>query len=124
MLALAIVTVLAIPLLAVLGLLRLVTVLDARRTAVINRQIALTDAIHGVVGPVVAPTVRRGRRGRWVGVLPVPAGHPQLGLMVEIAQAELGPTAEIVVVAQAPAPTRRRPTPSPTLRLSGARAAR
>ena len=99
MTVMVIVGVLAVPIAALLGLLRLAAVLERRRDAVIARQVALTDAIHGVMGAVVAPVVRRGRGG-WVAVLAVPAGHPDLGLMVEIAQAELGPTAKIVVVVQ------------------------
>ena len=94
-----ILVVLAVPTAALLGLLHLAAVLERRRDAVIARQIALTDAIHRVMGAVVAPVVRRGRGG-WVGVLAVPAGHPELGRMVEIAQAQLGPTAKIVVVPQ------------------------
>jgi hypothetical protein len=94
-----ILVVLAVPTAALLGLLHLAAVLERRRDAVIARQVALTDAIHRVMGAVVAPVVRRSRGG-WVGVLAVPAGHPELGLMVEIAQAQLGPTAKIVVVLQ------------------------
>ena len=97
MTALAVVVVLGIPVAALLALLRLATVLEQRREKVVARQVALTDAIHAALGPVVAPVVRRGR-GRWVGVLAVPAGHPHVGLMVDIAQAQLGPTAEIIVV--------------------------
>jgi hypothetical protein len=114
MTAVAIVVVFAIPVAALLGLLRLATVLERRREQVIARQIALTDAIHGVMGPVVAPVVRRGRGG-WVGVLAVPAGHPHLGLMVEITQAHLGPAAKIVLVMQEPTPlvSRGAPTAAP-----------
>jgi hypothetical protein len=77
----------------------------------VARQIALTDAIHGVLGPVVAPIVRRGRRG-WVGVLAVPAGDPHIKLMVEIAQAELGPGAEILLVPQDPQRPREHRLPA------------
>ena len=97
MTALAIVVVLMIPILALVTLLRLVNARQARREEVVARQIALTDAIHGVLGPVVAPVVRRGRRG-WIGVLAVSTGDADVAVMVEIAQAELGPTAEIVLV--------------------------
>jgi len=48
-------------------------------------------------------------------VLPVVGGHPHISLMVEIAQAELGPTAEIVLVAAEPYPTRARRVPAPAL---------
>lgn len=102
MTAVAIVVVLAVPIAAVLALLRLATVLERRREQVIARQVALTDAIHGVLGPVVAPCVRRDRGG-FIGVLAVPRGHPHVGLMVEIAQAQLGPAARIMLLAQEPA---------------------
>ena len=112
MTAMAIFLVLTVPIVALLGLLRLATVLERRREQVIARQVALTDAIHGVMGPVVAPVVRRGRGG-WVGVLAVPAGHPHLGLMVAIAQAQLGPTAKIVVQEPTALLSRRAPTAAP-----------
>jgi hypothetical protein len=108
MTALAIVVVLAIPVAALIALLELATLRQRRREAVVSRQVALTDAIHATLGPVTAPVVRR-RHGGWVGVLPVPIGYPQIGLMVEIAQASLGPDAEIVLVtqeSQRPAPRR------------------
>ena len=124
MTALAVLVVLVIPVIVLVGLLRLADVLERRRERVVSRQIALTDAIHAALGPVVAPVVRRRRHDVWVGVLAVPPGHPQIGLMVEIAQAELGPAAEIVLVAQEPAPARARRAPAPALTLSGARAAR
>ena len=124
MTALAIAVVLAIPVAALVALLRLTNVLEQRRAQVVSRQIALTDAIHAVLGPVVAPVVRR-RRGEWVAVLAVPAGHPDIGLMVDIAQTELGPGSQIVLVdvRPAPAPRRRRPAPV-ALALSGARSTR
>lgn len=112
MTALAIAVVLAIPIVVLIGLLHLVTVLEQRRLQVISRQIALTDAIHGALGPVVAPIVRRGRSG-WIGILAVRPGDPHVGLMVEIAQAELGPASEIVLVAQEPALAPRRRAPAP-----------
>ena len=116
MAALAVVVVVAIPVTVVLGLLLLATVVERRREQVIARQVALTDAIHRVMGPVVAPVVRRGRGG-WIGVLAVPAGQPDLGLMVAIAQAQLGATAKIVLVTpDKGAPARsRRATAAPAL---------
>jgi hypothetical protein len=111
MAALAILVVLAMPVLALVTLLRLVNARQARREQVVARQIALTDAIYGVLGPVVAPVVRRGRRG-WIGVLAVPTGYADVALMVEIAQAELGPTAEIVLVPQDPKRPRERQRPA------------
>jgi hypothetical protein len=124
MTAVAVLVVLVTPVALLVGLLRLVDALERRRQQAVWRQIALTDAIHGAVGPVVAPLVRRGRHGAWVGVLAVPPGHPDLALIVGIAQAQLGPGAEIVLVAQEPAPARQRRTPARALTLSGARASR
>jgi hypothetical protein len=125
MIALAITVVLAIPVAVLVALLRFANALEQRRGQVVSRQIALTDAIHAAIGPVVAPIVRRGRHGGWVGVLAIPTGHPDVGLMIEIAQAELGPAAEIVLVAQEPAPARQRRAPAPpALALSGARSTR
>ena len=116
MAALAAVVVLAMPIAVVVGLLGLATVMERRREEVVARQVALTDAIHGAMGPVVAPVVRRGRGG-WVGVLAVPVGQPDLGLMVAIAQAQLGPTAKIVLVSpDQGAPARsHRATAAPAL---------
>jgi len=114
MTAVAIAVVLAIPVAVLVALLRLANVVHARREQVVARQIALTDAIHRVLGPVVAPVVRRGRRG-WIGVLPVASGHPHINLMVEIAQAELGPAAQIVLVAPESSPARPRRVPAPAL---------
>ena len=122
MTALAIVVVLAIPVLALVALLRLATALEERRARTIARQVALTDAIHAELGPLVAPLVRRGRHGSWVGVLAVPPGHPEIGHMVAIAQAQLGPDAEILLVTQEATPAHRRRAPSPpALTLSGVR---
>lgn len=112
MTALAIVVVLVIPVAALVVLLSAVNRIHARRAEQVARQIALTDAIHGVLGPIVAPVVRRGRRG-WIGVLPVRAGEPHLTLMVAIAQAELGRSAEIVLVPVERPAARPPRTPAP-----------
>jgi len=42
------------------------------RLAECARQIAVTDAIHGELGAIVAPVVRRRFWGRWQLVIPVP----------------------------------------------------
>ena len=122
MTALAIAVVLVIPVTVLVGLLQLANVRERRRAEVTARQIAVTDAIHATFGPIVAPVVRRGRHGRWIGVLPVLRGEPHVGAMVDIAQLQLGPAAEIVLVQPdlSPAPQRsgRR---VPALALSGAR---
>jgi hypothetical protein len=125
MTALAVAIVLVIPVAVLIGLLQVATVLERRRGEVVARQIALSDAIHAELGPLVAPRVRRGRGGRWIAVLPVPPGQPQLELMIEIAQEMLGPAAEVVLVTQEPALERpHRRAAAPALALSGARVTR
>jgi len=42
------------------------------RLLAIARQIAVTDAIHGELGAVVSPVVRRRLWGRWQLMIPVP----------------------------------------------------
>jgi hypothetical protein len=122
MTALAIVVVVLIPAAVILGLLQLANVVERRRATRIARQIALTDAIHAVLGPVVAPRVRRLRRGRFMAELAVPRAMPEMATLLEIARASLGPDAEIVLTSAEPAPAPQRRTPAPrALRLSGAR---
>ena len=99
MTALGVLVVLAIPVVALVALLRLTGALERRRAAVVARQIAVTDAIHAELGAVVAPLVRRGRGGRFVVVLAVPPA-PHLARMVQIAQATLGPATDIVLTAE------------------------
>jgi hypothetical protein len=125
MIAVAVLMLVVLPLAVFVGLLRLLDARQRRRADVVARQIALTDAIHAVLGPVVAPLVRRRRGGRWIAVLPVRPGDPELGVMVDIAQATLGAAAQIVLVEQEPVPARRRPVPaSGALALSGPRPTR
>ena len=102
MTALGVLVVLAVPVIALVALLRLAGALERRRAAVVARQIAVTDAIHAELGAVVAPLVRRGRGGRFVVVLAVPPAPPHLARMVQIAQATLGPATDIVLTACEP----------------------
>ena len=119
MIALAIVVVLVFPAAMLVGLLHLANIRERRRSEAISRQIMLTDAIHGELGPVVAPRVRRGRHGRWTAELAVPAGLPQIAVMLDIARASLGPNAEIVLTTQEPA-RQRRPSVPPALAVGRA----
>ena len=48
------------------------------RLAEIARQIAVTDAIHAVLGPVVSPVVRRTVWGGWRLAIPVPLDRPDI----------------------------------------------
>jgi hypothetical protein len=68
----------AMPLLAIVGLLRLVDRIHVRRNERVARQIELTDAIHRELGAAAAPTVRRCRGGGWLVQMTVPLGHPVL----------------------------------------------
>jgi hypothetical protein len=69
-------TIAAIPFLAVAALLWLADLIQRRARVRIARQVALTDAIHGALGAVAAPTLRR-RFGRgWRVTIAVPLGRP------------------------------------------------
>lgn len=68
----------ALLLLAVSALLALTTRLQDRRDLARDRQIALTDAIHWELGAVAAPTVRRGRGGRWQVSMMLPLDRPAM----------------------------------------------
>ena len=110
------VAVIGIPVVGLLVMLQIADVLQRRRAVVIARQIAVTDAIHREFGAVVAPTVRRTRRGwhprgGWRVTLPLDPRHPSAARIVELASATLGPVAvvEVVVVAPRAPVSRRRP---------------
>jgi hypothetical protein len=49
---------------------------ERRRQTAVNRQIALTDAIHARLGAAVAPVVRSLRGGRWQVDIAVPFERP------------------------------------------------
>ncbi len=70
--------VLAIPLAVIGGLLSLADRARARRTRRIERQIALTDAIHRELGAAAAPEVTGGPRGGYVVRMGVPLHQPAL----------------------------------------------
>ncbi len=64
------------PILAVGVLLELAAWRDRRRQAGIARQIALTDAIAGELGAIVAPVVTPALWGPWEVRIPVPFSRP------------------------------------------------
>ncbi|MEK7700399.1 MAG: hypothetical protein AAB418_00200 [candidate division NC10 bacterium] len=72
-----ILAVLLFPFAAVLGLLLLTTRIERARAAIVARQIALTEALHRDLGPVVSPWVTR-RGGRWRVSVAVPFDRPAL----------------------------------------------
>jgi hypothetical protein len=66
------------PFVALAALLSLVSRRERTQQQAIAYQVAITDAIHGELGAVVAPVVTPVRRGRWRIGIPVPIGHPGL----------------------------------------------
>jgi hypothetical protein len=115
--------VVGLPVAAVLGLLKLVDVLERRRAAVIARQIEVTDAIHREFGAIVAPTVHRARGG-WRVRLPMDPRDPHTAGVVELAARTLGPAVSVEVAVVAPAMTaRRRPAAQSRERIASAMSA-
>jgi hypothetical protein len=82
--------VVALPMAAVTVLLLVVGRVQRARDAEIGRQVAVTDAIHAELGPVVSPVVKR-RFGRgWQVEIAVPFERPAIvGRVVTIAHAAL-----------------------------------
>ena len=89
---------LVLPVAALVAVLKTVDALQRRRMATVMRQIEVTDAIHRELGAIVAPTVRRARRG-WRVVLPMDARRPEAARVVELVALTLGPAVEVAVVA-------------------------
>jgi hypothetical protein len=69
--ALAVVTVLLVPMLALFGALRFVEARQRARARVIARQVQLTDAIHAELGAVVAPVVDKHAFRPWRVTFPL-----------------------------------------------------
>ena len=97
------VLVLAAPFVAIAALVALVDRSRERRRHEILRQIAFTDALHARFGALVAPIVRRNRRG-WRVAVAVPFERPAVTDTVLATAAEVFPDAhyEIVLSPQAP----------------------
>ncbi len=97
------------PFAVVAGLLALAAYRDRVREERRVRQIAVTEAIHREVGPVVAPVVRRRIWGRWQLLIELPPeraalGGAVLGAAQRALDAPVAPSLEIVLV-----PRRRLP---------------
>jgi hypothetical protein len=98
------------PLAILLGVLWLVERRRGIRMDAIERQIAMTDAIHRELGAIVAPTVTRTPLGGWRVLVPVPFEQPAvISRVLEIARDTVAPVAmlrgrawEIVLVPQTP----------------------
>ena len=83
---LAVLTLTLSPFIVVGVLLELAAWLERRRQAAIARQVALTDAIAGELGAVVAPVVRKPLRGPWQIEIAVPFARPAtVGTVISIA---------------------------------------
>ena len=115
-----------VPLVILLAMFRFVERRRRIRMDAIERQIAMTDAIHRELGAVVAPTVIRTPLGGWRVLVSVPFERPAvISRVLEIARDTVAPAAtlggrawEIVLVPQA------RPTPrhiEEAIALAGAR---
>lgn len=76
-------------LVATLG--HLVDRVDRRRLARVIAEVKVTEAVHGTLGPIVAPTVARHRGHPWtVTIGLVPRNLAIAGHLTEIAQQALG----------------------------------
>ena len=105
-------TVLVVVALPMAGLAMLLLVVGRReraREALIARQVAVTDAIHGELGAVVAPVITRGAGRGWRVAIAVPFESPAIvGRVVAIAHAAMlrdgASDLEIVLTAHMPHP--------------------
>jgi hypothetical protein len=106
------ITVIGMPLAAILILLGVSQRVRQARERVIARQVMLTDAVHRHLGAVVAPVVRKRPGRRWQVLMAVPPEHIGLeGRLVDLAHdtfgRELGEL-EVVLTRPGGAPARAR----------------
>ena len=114
------------PIALIAALLQLSTWRQRARLAAVSRQIAVTDAIHAVLGAVVSPVVRRRLWRGWQLTIPVPLDRPVTVMqVVQVAYGAFGAAErtrpgrfEIVLTPQ------ERPVPRPRYALVAADAAR
>jgi len=111
-----------LPILVVVLLLELAAWRGRVRAAAIERQITLTDAIAGELGPVVAPVVRKGLWGPWRIEVAVPwARAATVGRVVAIAHEVFSRGRgryELVVTPQEERSVARGPIAAPRLRAA------
>lgn len=89
--AAALVSLLAWATLLTLGVTRLVDWLERRRLDRVAAQVQLTDAVHGALGAIVAPTVAKGGGRPWTVTMGLGPGElGAAGTLVEITQQALG----------------------------------
>ncbi len=99
---LVVVAVMVFPFAVVVALLRLAVRVERARAAAISRQIALTDALHRDLGPVVSPWVTR-RGGRWRVSVAVPFDRPALvEAVLAVVQRAFPERFELVLTPQEP----------------------
>ena len=104
----------AAPLLAIVGLFRLVGGIRGRRRRAIARQIALTDEIHRELGAVAAPFVHQRGRSGWLVRVAVPLDSPPtvaaiVGIIQAFFTARDGAAAPAVEIVLTPRAARLRP---------------
>jgi hypothetical protein len=74
---------------AVLGL--ILDRIDRRRMGRVAAQVHVTDAVHGALGAIVAPTVTKHRGQPWTVTMGLaPRDFPVAGCLADIAQEALG----------------------------------
>ncbi len=71
-----------VPIAAIVLLLQLSTWRQRVRLAEISQQIAVTDAIHAVLGAVVSPVVRKSLWRGWRLTIPVPLERPETVMQI------------------------------------------
>ena len=104
----------AAPLLAIVGLFRLVGGIRGRRRRAIARQIALTDEIHRELGAAAAPFVHQRGRSGWLVRVAVPLDSPPtvaaiVGIIQAFFTARDGAAATALEIVLTPRATRLRP---------------
>ena len=104
----------AAPLLAIVGLFRLVAGIRGRRRRAIARQIALTDEIHRELGAAAAPFVHQRGRSGWLVRVAVPLDSPPtvaaiVGIIQAFFTARDGAAATALEIVLTPRAARLRP---------------
>jgi hypothetical protein len=90
--ALALISLFAWVALAAAAIARLADGLERRRWARVATQVRVTDAVHGALGPIVAPTVARRRGGPWTVTMGLAPGNLEVaGPLAEVARQALSP---------------------------------
>lgn len=85
------------------------------RAAVAARQVALTDAVHRELGPVVSPWVARRPFGRWRVTLAVPLDRPALvAAVLDVVRGAFAEPFDVVLTPRA-LPAHRAAGPHPCL---------